>query len=346
MKKTAVQADLGPLVPAEMNTTVLAAAKQLLTEEEIMQAVREGREIARRMREEPEPVREEEFLVAVHEAGHCVMAANFNRGPVHSCLFLYAADPVVIGRTVSMTGLDEDEINRENIHERVMVALAGSLAEILYCGSSAGFDDDVNDAISNLRILSTLADVDDLREPMWECQQILADPTTWGKVLSVASVLYEQRELSGEEIREIIQACKKVEAPPIKPRRIRIAKKHDADTDESNTEVFDYNAERRKLRAAFDTIDEVIACSVERVRSGKAYERPQALSILRIIDQCITEYLGDTFNGCFGRYESGRESCDDDWCGYKLLCQLYREALRNHHLCILQQAKENPPTDV
>ncbi len=166
----------------------------------------------------------EEFIVALHEGGHSVMASFFNRGPVYVCIYPDEADPsVTIGRTDSLTGLEEHEICPRNIHECVMVALAGSMAEILYCGSSGGFDDDVEDALADLRLFNPLANFDDLREHVWECQQILADPIIWGKVLSLAEALYERRELSGVEAQGIVQTCERLEFPEFEPSRLRIA---------------------------------------------------------------------------------------------------------------------------
>ena len=169
---------------------------------------------------------EEEFIVALHEAGHAVLSAIFNRGPVHLSIYPDPENPLVlIGRTDSLTGLEEDEINPQNIKECVMVALAGSMAERLYCDSSGGFDEDVEDALANLRLLSPSADCRDLGNHLWECQEILADPLTWGKVLSIASALLDRRELSGAEAREIIRACERSEPPPIQPVQLRIGVK-------------------------------------------------------------------------------------------------------------------------
>jgi len=160
---------------------------------------------------------EEEFLVALHEAGHAVLAYRFKRGPTK--IALYKRDGVTTGGiTRSRTGLNPEDVEPgnpksfEDVGQCILCTLGGIGAEFLYRGYATRSDADYHRALTLLRYWNQEATPEDLEFYFSAAQMFLSDRESWGAVLELADVLRRKRKLSGYQARQVIYNSDRVES--------------------------------------------------------------------------------------------------------------------------------------
>ena len=137
--------------------------------------------------------RTRQYRLAVHEAGHAVMALHLGQR-VHSVSIVQDLRRSDQGHAL----IDHDG----DVSTAILIALAGPVAEILAGGGSGPrWERDLAMASEwACQVCSTEAGVDEMIDRMWaRAQEILGDARLWASVEALALVLMERREIDGRE---------------------------------------------------------------------------------------------------------------------------------------------------
>jgi ATP-dependent Zn protease len=148
---------------------------------------------------------DDETRVAYHEAGHTVVAHSLGIG-VERVSIVEDEDSLGISRSPLREGFDYylDEDADEYLGKHLVVCQAGAVAEEILTGQLPELEG--NDREGTVEILIRISDPENNvakhQESMDRAREILRD--NWPKVQRLAAALLKHRELSAEQVEDLL----------------------------------------------------------------------------------------------------------------------------------------------